>query len=180
MAAWRQLLRACVFISAAGTIACGPDPACPCYPFGGSSQGTTTGPTGTTQPTTATTADLVYCVSAVNAYRTANFRASLARSAALEAYAAEGARIDGTAKTPHLHFQQTSSSLIAVAETEITWLPLRSFGTVQGVIDEGLRAHVAEGPGGANYDTMLNPSYSQLGCGVYIVNGEVTVTLNFR
>jgi hypothetical protein len=37
----------------------------------------------------------------------------------------------------------------------------------------------AEGPGGGHYENMIG-DYRQVSCGISIVNGEVTVTQDFR
>ena len=58
-------------------------------------------------------ADLVFCVDETNRYRATRSRPPLARSAALEAYAAEGAQVDGTAHSAHRHFSQTGGGGIA-------------------------------------------------------------------
>ena len=130
-------------------------------------------------PTAATTVDLVYCVSETNRYRATVGAPALVRSAALEAYAAEGARIDGTAHDAHSHFKSTNGGGVAFAENELPWWPLGQFRAVQEVMRQGIAQMWAEGPGGAHYENIRGP-YAQIGCGVFIQNGEITVVQDFR
>jgi hypothetical protein len=132
-----------------------------------------------TLPTGVTAADLAFCVQETNRYRAMVGDRSVTESAALEAYAADGARIDATAQTSHLHFTSTNGGGVAIAENEIPWWPLASFGTVQAVMQQGLAAMWAEGPSGIHYRNLVGP-YTETGCGVYLANGEVTVAQDFR
>src|SRR6266545_2649303 len=86
--------------------------------------GSTTSPS---LPAAATAADLAFCVSETNRYRTANIRPVLARSASLEAYATAGAKIDGQGTTPHQHFLSGADGALALAENEIHRQPLALF-----------------------------------------------------
>jgi hypothetical protein len=37
----------------------------------------------------------------------------------------------------------------------------------------------AEGPGGGHYDNMIH-GHTEMACGIAVINGEVTVTQDFR
>lgn len=124
------------------------------------------------------TAYLVYCVSETNRYRATIGAPPLVRSAELEAYAAGGARTDATARDAHSHFKSTSGGM-AVAENELPWWPLGRFRTVQDVMRQGIAEMWAEGPGGGHYENLTGP-YTEMGCGVFIHNGEITVVQDFR
>jgi uncharacterized protein YkwD len=119
-------------------------------------------------------ADLTFCVAETNRYRATLGLPPVTRSSTLEAYAAEGARMDGLAHSPHLHFR--SSGGIAFAENEIPWWQASS---VRTVMQQGLAMMWAEGPGGGHYENMRG-RYTQLGCGVFVNGLEITVVQDFR
>ena len=130
-------------------------------------------------PTAATTADLTFCVQETNRHRATVGLSALSQSAALEAYAATGARVDGSAHAGHSHFNSTEGGGVAMAENAIPWWPLTDYQTVQEVMRQGFAEMWAEGPSGIHYKIITGP-YTQLGCGVFINNGEVTVVQDFR
>jgi hypothetical protein len=132
-----------------------------------------------TLPTTATAAGLVFCVQETNRYRAMVGVRSVIESAALEAYAADGARIEGSAHAGHLHFTNTNGGG-AFAENEIPWWPLAFYGSVQEVMRQGIALFWSEGPSGGHYRNLVNATYSQGGCGVFIQNGEITVVQDLR
>jgi hypothetical protein len=68
---------------------------------------------------------------------------------------------------------------MAVAENELPWWPLGRFRTVQDVMRQGIAEMWAEGPGGGHYENLKGP-YTEMGCGVFIQNGEITVVQDFR
>ena len=121
-------------------------------------------------------AELTFCVNETNRYRATQGLSALARSGALEAYAAAGAQEDGLAHAPHQHFRSTNGGGLARAENEIPWWSATS---VHAVIQQGLAMMWAEGPGGGHYENMRGP-YTQLGCGVFVNGNEITVVQNFR
>ena len=127
----------------------------------------------------ATTADLAYCVQETNRYRALVHLGGLSQSAALEDYAAMGARIDGTSHSAHSHFLSTNGGGIAFAENEIPWWRFAPYLTVRAVIQQGLVQFWAEGPTGGHRKNLTGP-YTQVGCGVFISNGEITVVQDFR
>lgn len=123
--------------------------------------------------------DEAFCVDETNRYRAMVSEPPLARSAALEAYAAEGAEIDGTAHQAHKHFQDTNGGGIAFAENEIPWWPLSDFGSVREIVRAGLALMWAEGPGGGHYEIIRGP-YTALGCGIFVNGDEVTVVQDYQ
>lgn len=120
--------------------------------------------------------NLVRCVAEVNRLRASVSLPPLQRSTSLEAFAAKGAEYDATARQPHAYFRSTNGAGVALAETQILWW--RGF-TIPQVITRGLEQMWAVGPGGSHYDILAGP-YSEVGCGIYVSNGEVTVVQDFR
>lgn len=145
----------------------------------GSNSTSAPGPSGSALPTAATAADLRFCVEETNRYRASVGVGALSQSSALESYAATGARVDGVAHAGHSHFNSTNGGGVALAENLIPWWPLADYGTVQEVMRQGLAKMWAEGPGGPHYQNMAG-RYTQVGCGVYIGNGEITVVQDLR
>ncbi len=125
---------------------------------------------------TTTSAAIAYCEDQINRYRATIGLDPLARSAALEDYAAESARIDSAARQPHQHFSRTSGGGIAKAESELL---LWSNQTVMAVIDQGLRFMWSEGPSGDHYQILAGP-YTEVGCGIFTEANLVTVAQDFR
>ncbi len=81
---------------------------------------------------------------------------------------------------PHTHFRQTNGGNgTAMAENTIPWWRVKSHGTVRNVIREGLAQMWSQGPGGSHYENMRG-QYSEVGCGVFMSNGEVTISQDFR
>jgi hypothetical protein len=150
---------------------------------GGSSPGTSsdtiTSAGGTTLPTAATATDLAFCVSETNRYRAFAGKSALSQSAALESYAATGAQVDANARVPHSHFQSTNGGSVALAENELLATALNLFGTVQETMRQSIAAFYAEGPSGGHYQNLEGP-YTQVGCGVFIASGLITLVQDFR
>jgi len=65
---------------------------------------------------------------------------------------------------------------MVTAENEILWW--RGFG-VRSVIQQGLEQMWLNGPAGEHYDIMTG-NFSQIGCGIFVNGGEVTVAQDFR
>jgi hypothetical protein len=120
--------------------------------------------------------DLSFCQAEVNRYRAAIGRPPLARSEALEEFAATAAAADATARIAHFHFAATNGGGKAKAETEILWW---RGGRVRSVIEQGLAQMWQAGPGGEHYQILAGP-YTEIGCGVFAEAGEVTVVQDFR
>jgi uncharacterized protein YkwD len=128
----------------------------------------------------ATQTDLEFCVSETNRYRAMVGKPALARSAALEAYAAEGAEQDTASMNAHGHFIATSGGGIAYAENSCpSWLGWFVQGSVRETVAECLAAFWSEGPGGGHYENMAG-SYGSLGCGWYVTgSGGITIIQDF-
>jgi uncharacterized protein YkwD len=124
--------------------------------------------------------DLVFCVDEINRYRKLAKLPLLRRSADLEAYAAAGAAIDAKARQAHHHFSTTTypHPFREMGENEIPWWPAQQYGTTRDVIRAGTKSMWDEGPGGGHYQNLIG-SYTQVGCGIHMANGEVTVVSDF-
>jgi hypothetical protein len=125
-------------------------------------------------------ADTAFCVAEINRLRASVGQSPLARTERLESFATEAARVDTEAGVPHTHFRQTNGGNgIAMAENTIPWWKVKSHGSVRNVIRDGLAQMWSQGPGGAHYDNMSG-GYSEVGCGVFVSDGEVTISQDFR
>ena len=125
-------------------------------------------------------AELALCVSITNTYRASIGRGALTRAERLDAYAAEAARTDASAREAHHYTTNTKfGNGLVRAENELLWWPLSTYGTVRNVVEEGLATMWKEGPGGTHYVNVVG-NYSEIGCGIYVSGGEVTVEQAFR
>ena len=134
----------------------------------------------TTSPSTPDTAtlgaSLQLCTDEINRYRASVGLAPLSRSSSLEQFAADAAQHDAAAGVPHTLFRQTNGGGVAMAETELLLWPNRA---VQDVIKLGLSEMWKQGPAGEHYDILAGP-YTQVGCGVFVSNGVVSVTQDYK
>jgi len=129
---------------------------------------------------TDVTADVAFCVDEVNRLRGTLGLSALRHSDAVDGFATEASRVDGEAHQAHKYFYDTNGgSGLSLAENEILWWPAAIFSSTQAIIAKGLAMEFAEGPGGDHYDNMTN-AYAEIGCGISLRNGEVTVTQDFR
>ena len=120
------------------------------------------------------------CVDQVNALRASVGASPLSRSTRIDAFSAEAAQVDGEAHQAHKHFLATNGGEgTAVAENMIPWWKVSDYGSVQNVVRKGLQTMWDEGPSGYHYVNMRGP-YSEMGCGIAVINGEVTVSQDFR
>jgi Cysteine-rich secretory protein family len=137
-------------------------------------------PSSPSSPSVATalniSRNLSFCVDEVNRYRASVGRAPLARSADLEAFAAEAAQSDGLAHQAHQFFATTNGGGLSRAENEILWWEGLA---VPSVIQQGLKQMWEIGPAGEHYDIMTG-AFSQIGCGIFVNGSEVTVAQDFR
>ena len=125
-------------------------------------------------------AETAYCLAEINRWRATVGASALTRSERLEAFAAEAARVDTLAGVPHTHFRQTNGGNgTAAAENMIPWWLIRPHGSVRNVIREGLADMWARGPGDLHYEIMRG-AYREAGCGIFVSDGEVTVSQDFR
>ena len=120
--------------------------------------------------------ELVYCVDEINRYRASIGLEALHRSSTLEEFSATVARHDATVREAHAYFRSTNGAGIARAETEILWWRNHA---IQQVIKKGLAQMWQVGPSGTHY-AVLAGSYTEVGCGIFVTNGEVTVAQDFR
>ena len=141
-------------------------------------------PTAPTSSTDAATggyeAELALCVSLTNSYRATVSRGALTRAVRLDNYAAEAARHDATAREAHQYVKATNfGNGLVRAENELLWWPLSTYGTVRKVVESGLAQMWAEGTGGDHRRNMMG-DYAEIGCGIFVRNGEVTLAQAFR
>ncbi len=124
--------------------------------------------------------DLTFCIDEVNRYRKRAGKPLLRRSAQLDAFAADAARVDSEARRPHKHFSTVAypHPYREMGENEIPWWPQRQHGSVRDIIRYGLAGMWDEGPGGGHYENLV-ADYTLVGCGIHIQNGEVTVVQDF-
>jgi hypothetical protein len=139
-------------------------------------RGAPSSPSPSTGSTVNLSANLSYCVDEVNRYRASAGRPPLARSAQLDAFAAQAAQNDGLSHQPHHWFATTNGGGLSTAENEILWW--QGYG-VHSVIEQGLEQMWDGRPNGEHYDNMVGP-YSQVGCGIFVNGSEVTVAQDFR
>lgn len=124
--------------------------------------------------------ELQRCVDLVNQYRATVHRSPLVRSAKLESFAAKAAANDGLAHVGHQYFRRTSGGGVSHAENAIPWWPVASIdGGVRGALEQGLRMMWEEGPSGGHYRNMIG-RHSEMGCGIFVNRGEVTIVQEFR
>ena len=123
--------------------------------------------------------ELQRCVELVNQYRATVKRTPLKRSAALEAFAAKAAENDGVAHVGHQYLRRTKGGGVSFAENAIPWWPMSSVGGVRGALEQGLQIMWEEGPSGGHYRNMV-ARRSEIGCGIFVNRGEVTIVQEFR
>jgi uncharacterized protein YkwD len=125
-------------------------------------------------------ASAAFCVDEVNRLRATADASPLTRSGRIDAFSAEAARVDGVAHEAHTYFRMTNGGNGTVrAENVIAWWKVAQYGSVRTVIRQGLATMWAQGPGGSHYEIMTG-NYTEMGCGVFVSNGEVTVSQDFR
>lgn len=120
------------------------------------------------------------CVEFHNTYRATVGARALTRSTRLEAFGAAAAESDARSRVAHAHFRATSGGGVSLAENMIPWWPLAQHRTIEQVMRTGFAAMWHEGPGGGHHENMRSARWSEIGCGIYVGNGEVTVAVEFR
>jgi Cysteine-rich secretory protein family len=138
-----------------------------------------TGSTTSNTPPSVTAADLAFCVGDVNRYRAQVGRPPLVESPSLEAFAAAGAQADAASGVPHSHFRATNGGGIASAENELLTFDRQLAPTVQDAMHAANAIFWAEGSTGAHYQILVG-SFTEVGCGVFVTGGAVTVVQDFR
>ncbi len=136
-------------------------------------------PAGGTGAATGAVDDLQLCVDETNRYRATLGLPAVRRSADLERCALTAARADHASGRPHGHFVDTKGCGIAFAENEIPRWPVDYAGSTTQTIRKGLADMWAEGPGGGHFENMRG-KYTELGCGIHVEGGAITVVQNFR
>ena len=120
------------------------------------------------------------CVSTTNELRASVGDPPLARSARIDAFSSEAARVDGEAHEAHKYFRATNGGPgIATAENVIPWWRVSDWGSVEKIVRKGVSQMWAEGPSGYHY-TNMRGRYTEMGCGIAVLNGEVTVSQDFK
>lgn len=133
--------------------------------------------TSPSTPDTATLgASLQLCSDEINRYRASIGLPALARSSSLEQFAADAAQHDAGVGVAHTLFRQTNGGGVAMAETELLLWPNRA---VPDVIKRGLSDMWSQGPSGEHYSILAGP-YTQVGCGVFVSGGVVSVTQDYK
>jgi uncharacterized protein YkwD len=121
-----------------------------------------------------------FCVEEVNRFRATVGAPALTRSSRIDAFSTDAAHVDGEAHEAHSYFRMTNGGNgTARAENVIPWWKAAQYGSVRTVVRQGLAMMWAEGPGGSHYENMKG-NYTEMGCGVFISNGEVTVSQDFH
>ena len=120
------------------------------------------------------------CVDQVNILRATVGDPPLAHSSRIDAFSAEAARVDGEAHQAHKYFLATNGGYgLALAENVIPWWRLADYGSVEKIVRKGVSQMWSEGAGGYHYANMRG-RYSEMGCGIALINGEVTVSQDFH
>jgi hypothetical protein len=159
-----SLTRRFALVAAAGalmaTVACAASPSSP------------SAATGTSSVDSA----VAFCADQVNQYRAKAGLAAVSRAADLEDFAAHAAEHDARLGVPHQYFLSTNGGGISMAENQLL---LWKGYSIDDVISQGMATMWAEGSSGSHYQ-VLTGNYTQVGCGVFISNGEVSVSQDFR
>ena len=120
------------------------------------------------------------CVDQINTLRASVGDPPLNRSSRIDAFSAEAAQVDGEAHQAHKHFIATNGGHgTALAENVIPWWKVSDYGSIQTIVRKGLKTMWDEGPSGYHYVNMRG-KYREMGCGIAVLDGEVTVSQDFR
>jgi uncharacterized protein YkwD len=125
-------------------------------------------------------AGAAFCVDEVNRFRATIGAAPLTRSSRIDEFSTQAAQVDGEAHQAHTYFRMTNGGNgTSTAENVIGWWKASQYGSVRAIIRLGLATMWAQGPGGIHYETMKG-NYTEMGCGVFVANDEVTVSQDFH
>lgn len=120
------------------------------------------------------------CIDQVNQLRASVGDPALARSSRIDQFSTEAARVDGEAHQAHKYFTETNGGHgTALAENVIPWWKVSDYGSIANIVRKGVTMMWEEGPSGYHYGNMRG-SYSEMGCGIAVLNGEVTVSQDFH
>jgi uncharacterized protein YkwD len=133
-------------------------------------------------PQSADSSVLQFCVDETNRFRAMDGKGPIARSATLEAFAAEGAAQDTEAQQAHGHFGRQGDHLVAFAENAcpswLGWTLGDGPNAEKDAVGACLKAFYDEGPGGGHYENLMSDN-SHVGCGLYEANGGITIIQDF-
>ena len=139
-----------------------------------------TAPGSASASTDALAAASAACVARVNQLRASAGDPPLTQSERISEFSTEAAHVDGEAHQAHKYFLETNGGNgTAFAENMIPWWKVSEWGSVDAVVRKGLDQMWAEGPGGYHYINMRG-HYTEMGCGIAVISGEVTVSQDFR
>jgi hypothetical protein len=120
------------------------------------------------------------CVDQVNQLRASVGDPPLARSSRIDQFSTEAAHVDGEAHQAHKYFTETNGGHgTALAENVIPWWKVSDYGSIANIVRKGVTMMWEEGPSGYHYVNMRG-RYSEMGCGIAVLNGEVTVSQDFH
>jgi len=120
------------------------------------------------------------CISQVNQLRASVGDSPLAPSDTINQFSTQSAEVDGQEHEVHKYFLDTNGGHgVAMAENMIPWWKMSDWGSVDAVVRKGIDQMWAEGSSGYHYVNMRG-RYSEMGCGIAVINGEVTVSQDFR
>lgn len=136
------------------------------------------GTSSPTNPSQVARADLDFCLSETNQYRSQVGAAPLVRDADVEAFALEAAKSDAASGVPHDYYSRHFPGYSAENEA-IRWAKQNHGGTVRGIIRDAIAMAWDEGPGGGHYRNLTG-AYTRLGCGVYVDGDIVSFAEDFR
>lgn len=121
-----------------------------------------------------------FCIDEVNRYRAGAGLQPLSRSSRIDEFSSDAAKVDGAAHQVHSYFLMTNGGNgTARAENQIPWWKASQYGSVRAIVKQGLSQMWAEGAGGSHYENMRG-NYTEMGCGIFISNDEVTVSQDFK
>jgi hypothetical protein len=139
-----------------------------------------TSPFSTSPAVSVTAADLAFCVQDINSYRArVGGLSNYGESPTMESFAAIGAQTDGVSGQAHSHFITTLGGL-AVSENEELNATFATGTTIQSAIQAADATFFAEGSTGSDYQHLVSSTLTEVGCGVYIANGHITIVEDFR
>ena len=142
--------------------------------------GTPLEPSSINADPSAIAAAVTACIDQVNSLRASVGDPPLNRSSRIDAFSAEAARVDGEAHQAHKHFIETNGGHgTALAENVIPWWKVSDYGSISNIVRKGVTMMWEEGASGYHYVNMRG-RYSEMGCGIAVINGEVTVSQDFR
>jgi hypothetical protein len=125
-------------------------------------------------------ASTAFCVDEVNRLRASAGATPLAHSSRIDDFSTDAAKVDGEAHEAHAYIRMTNGGNgTARAETMIPWWKASQYGSVRAIVRQGLALMWQEGPGGSHYETMKG-NYTEIGCGLFVSNDEVTVSQDFH